>query len=68
MVGLVVKSQYQGISLKKEFIGMIRDHISDDPRFINVVDFVRFAVLNQIQRDNNSGCQNYQPKGGEESG
>jgi len=59
-----VKSQYQGLSIKKDFIKMVQDHIDGDPRFTNVVGFVRFAVLNQIERDNkvNGSTRNYQPK------
>jgi len=63
------KSQYQGFSIKKDFAKMIQKHIDGDPRFNNMVSFVKFAVLNQIERDNkvNGNTNRYQLPSGEES-
>lgn len=46
---------------------MIQKHIEGDPRFNNMMDFIKFSVLNQIDRDRINGIKNYQPpKSGEE--
>ena len=61
------KYDYQSISFKKDFARMIQDHISGDPRFVSMADFVRFAILKQMDRDvKNKGCKNYQPSEGDE--
>ena len=42
------KRHYQGLSLDKTLIAQIKEHIDDKPQYRGTTDFVRFAIINQM--------------------
>ena len=46
------RPKYQGVSLPKEFVEVVRKHVINNPRYRSIAEFVKVATINQLDRDN----------------
>ncbi len=42
--------KYQGISLEKELLDSVKDHVEIDRRYKNVTEFIRHAIVEKLDK------------------
>ena len=45
------RAKYQAVSLPKEFVEEVTNHVRESKRYRSVAEFVKFAVMNQMNHD-----------------
>lgn len=50
----MVKETFQGLSLPKSLLDIVKERVAKDKRYTNVTEFIRVAIREKLENDNDS--------------